>query len=131
MRRRQFFGLVGGALADGIVRPPAVGENSIRIGKFESWPQLAVAPSMCSAEPDFSADASFGVCAIAISHSDCNVTSLIPVKCVCRMDNPRGMRSSHRAVWQRVGFELTSPCTVYKLHKLFNDECLIADHIFH
>jgi hypothetical protein len=25
----------------------------------------------------------------------------------------------------------TSPCTVNKLHKLFNDECLVADLIFH
>jgi hypothetical protein len=90
MRRRQFFGLVGGALAGGIVRPPAVGENSIRIGKFEPWPQLAVAPSPCSAER-ISRPLHRSASALSrISHSDCDVTSLIPVKCVCRMDRSAG-----------------------------------------
>jgi hypothetical protein len=34
-------------------------------GEFESWWQRTVAPSPCSAEPGFSAAASFGICAIA------------------------------------------------------------------
>jgi hypothetical protein len=29
------------------------------------------------------------------------------------------------------GFELTSSGTMYKVHKLINDKCLIADDIFH
>src|SRR5882762_7662908 len=33
--------------------------------RFESWWQRTVAPSPCSAEPAFSAAASFGICAIA------------------------------------------------------------------
>src|SRR5882757_11246779 len=44
-------------------RPTASGE-SFR-GEFESWWQRTVAPSPCSAEPAFSAAASFGICAIA------------------------------------------------------------------
>src|SRR4030081_3294 len=32
---------------------------------------------------------------------------------------------------RRGRFELTSSTTVYKLHKLFNDKCLIANFFFH
>src|SRR5207244_13613864 len=34
-------------------------------GEFESWWQQTLAPSPCSAEPVFSADASSGICALA------------------------------------------------------------------
>src|ERR1700730_17166838 len=44
-------------------RPTASGESFG--GEFESWWQQTVAPSPCSAEPAFSAAASFGICAIA------------------------------------------------------------------
>src|ERR1700704_2628557 len=43
---------------------PTASEESFR-GEFESWWQRRVAPSPCSAEPAFSAAASFGICAIA------------------------------------------------------------------
>ena len=36
-----------------------------RIGEFESWWQRTIGPSPCSAEPAFSAAASFGICALS------------------------------------------------------------------